>query len=122
MLRMFLENTGENFDHMKPYFVYITTRDHREAETIGRLLVEERLCACMNILPEMHSIYRWNGEINDDREAILIAKTMEDRLDRLRERVLALHSYECPCIVALPVEDGHPPYLNWIFRETRDPQ
>lgn len=105
---------------MKHYFVYITTGDREEAETIGRQIVEERLAACVNIVGGMHSIYWWDDEVNDGHETILIAKTMEDRLDALRERVVTLHSYDCPCVVALPIEGGHQPYLDWILRETRD--
>ncbi|HKI43817.1 MAG TPA: divalent-cation tolerance protein CutA [Balneolales bacterium] len=105
---------------MKHYFVYITTSNREEAEAIGRQLVEEHLAACVNIVGGMHSIYWWNDEVNDGHETILIAKTMEDRLDALRERVVTLHSYDCPCIVALPIEGGHQPYLDWILKETRD--
>lgn len=80
--------------------------------------MEERLAACVNILPAMQSLYRWEGKIVEEEEAVLIAKTTADALSALRERVCELHSYTCPCIVALPVLSGHEPYLAWIRTET----
>jgi len=95
-------------------WVYITTGDVAEAQAIGRALVEARLAACVNIFPQMESLYRWEGRLQQDREAVLIAKTVTDRFDSLKNKVLELHSYECPCIIALPVAQGHTAYINWI--------
>ena len=104
---------------MELRFVYITTQNSEEARRIGRALVEERLAACVNILDGMHSIYWWEGEIQDDRETVLIAKTRDALLPALIERVKALHSYSCPCVVALPIIAGNPEYLAWLREEAR---
>jgi periplasmic divalent cation tolerance protein len=104
---------------MQVYFVYMTTRDEAEALVIGRTLVEERLAACINILPAMTSVYWWEGELEQSSEAVLIAKTQQGLVPELIERVKRLHSYACPSIVAWPVHAGHQPYLDWIEKETR---
>lgn len=103
---------------MSAMFVYITTKDAAEAGRIGRALVEERLAACANILENMRSIYRWEGKIVEDSEAVLVAKTTKNRVAELTERVKALHSYTLPCVIALPIEAGNAPYLEWIAKET----
>jgi periplasmic divalent cation tolerance protein len=100
-------------------FVYITTSDKEQARSIGRVLVEEHLAACVNIIDGMESIYYWNNSICEDKEALLIAKTREDLLIELTQRVKSLHSYECPCIIALPIISGNQEYLNWIEASTR---
>lgn len=99
-------------------FVYVTAGSADEARKIGRVLVEERLAACANIIDGMHSIYRWEGDIQEDAECVLIAKTREAHVAALIERVKALHSYSCPCIVTLPVLGGNPDYLAWLESET----
>lgn len=99
-------------------FVYITTGSTDEAQTIGVSLVEARLAACANIIDGMRSIYRWNDEIREDRETILIVKTRESLVDELVAWVKEIHSYECPCIVALPVKGGNGEFLEWIAQET----
>ena len=96
------------------YLVYITLGDKTEAKRMGMTLVESRLAACVNIIDEMHSMYWWEGQIQEDQEVILLAKTTENNLPALKEKVNAMHSYECPCIVCLPVTDGHGPYMDWI--------
>lgn len=103
---------------MKVYFVYITTSDATEAEKIGTRLVEEKLVACANILPTMKSIYEWKGKIENASEAVLIAKTTEDHLESLTARVKELHSYELPCIVALPIKGGNQDFLDWVGSQT----
>lgn len=103
---------------MKPCFVYITAKDRAEARAIGEKLVNERLAACVNILDGMESVYRWKGQVESAGEAVLIAKTREDLVAKLTERVKALHSYDCPCIVALPITGGNPDFLDWIENET----
>ena len=95
-------------------WVYMTAADKAEAETIGKSLVESNLAACVNIVDGMQSVYRWEGEVQQAREAILIAKTTEEQLDGLKDRVVSLHSYDCPCILALPVCGGHAPFTAWI--------
>lgn len=102
-------------------FVYMTAPNRDEALRIGRALVEQRLAACINVLPGMTSVYWWEGAVDTSDEAVLIAKTTADRLDALVSAVSALHPYQCPCIVALPIEAGHPGYLEWVVRETHPP-
>ena len=99
--------------------IYITTKNKAEAERIGRILVEERLAACVNIIDGMNSIYRWEGKLMQDTETVLIAKTVQDKVSVLTERVKALHSYDCPCVVALPIHDGNESFLNWVAGEVR---
>ncbi len=93
---------------------YITTRDADEAATIGRKLVEERWCACVNILPGMRSIYRWEGKIEQAEEAVLIAKTRAALFPALAARVRALHSYSTPCVLELKVARGDVAYVRWL--------
>jgi periplasmic divalent cation tolerance protein len=81
--------------------------------------VESRLAACVNILDNMQSIYRWEEEIQQDTEVVLIAKTTDSLISELIEKVIALHSYDCPCIVSLPISDGYPPFLDWIRAEVK---
>ncbi len=103
---------------MSAYLVYITTSDAAEARRIGRALVEARLAACANVQERITSIYRWEGEVREDTEAVLIAKTTKALAPALTEKAVALHSYDCPCVVALPIESGNPAFLDWIASET----
>jgi periplasmic divalent cation tolerance protein len=104
------------------YFVYITTSGKEEARQIGQALVDEKLTACANIVDGMEAIYRWDGNIVHDNETVLIAKTTGGRLEALEARVKALHSYDVPCIVAMPIGFGSPEYLDWIRAETINEQ
>ena len=99
---------------MQFYFVYITTANIADARKIGEVLVEEKLAACANILPQMESIYRWKGAIERENEVVLIAKTRDNLLESLTNRVLELHPYECPCVVGIPVNGGHDGYFSWL--------
>lgn len=99
--------------------VLVTTPSAEKAAEIARALVAERLAACGNVVPGLRSIYRWEGKIEDEAEALLLLKTTRARFEALRERVLALHPYQVPEVVALPVEAGSAPYLAWIDAETR---
>lgn len=103
---------------MERIMVYITTPDLDVARRIARTLVEERLAACANILPGVESFYRWQGAVQHDQEVALIVKTRAALLEALMERVVALHPYEVPCIVALPLNQGHEPFLRWIDATT----
>ena len=98
--------------------IYITTEDENEARRIGRTLVEEKLAACVNIHP-IQSIYRWEGEIHEEGEIALLVKTTAELADEVIRRVKELHSYEVPCIVSLPIENGYPDYLKWIEESTK---
>ncbi len=100
-------------------FVYITTKNKKEAEKIGRVLVKEKLAACVNIIGNINSIYRWKGKVEEDKEVILIAKTKNNLLAELIKKVKALHSYKCPDIVALPIKGGSKDYLKWISENTK---
>lgn len=99
-------------------FIYMTAGSTEEARRIGGALVEERLAACVNVIEGMTSIYRWQGEIRYDTEAVLIAKTVRARVAALTDRVKALHSYTCPCVVALNLEGGNDDFLAWIGEQT----
>ena len=102
---------------MQYCFVYITTKDESEAKRIGRVLVEEKLVACVNIHPT-NSIYRWKGKIQEESEATVLAKTKASLVDEIISRVKELHSYEVPCIISFPIEKGNPDYLQWIEEST----
>lgn len=104
---------------MQHYFVYMTTKDTEEAREIGRYLVQSKIAACVNILDNMNAMYIWEGQFQDDNEAVMIAKTTEDKLSELIAAVKSRHSYECPCIVALPIAQGHPDFLKWISDQVR---
>jgi periplasmic divalent cation tolerance protein len=99
--------------------VYMTAPTAAEAETIARALVEEKLAACVNIIPGLRSIYRWEGKLVEENEVALIAKSRAELFEALSVRVKALHSYSCPCIVATPLSAGYPPYLDWLAGETK---
>lgn len=103
---------------MQAMWVYATTSSRQEALSIGRAVVSERLAACANILDGMISIYWWERSLQEEGEASLILKTRSDLIDRLTARIRELHSYACPCVVAMPILAGNPGYLDWIFRET----
>jgi periplasmic divalent cation tolerance protein len=99
--------------------VLVTAPTPDRAAEIARALVEERLAACGNVVQGIRSIYRWEGKVQEDAEALLVLKTTRARFDALRDRVLALHPYEVPEVIALPVEAGSARYLAWIADETR---
>ena len=96
------------------YLVYMTAGDKDEARTIGRVLVESRLAACVNILENMTSIYGWEGRLQEDHEVVLLAKTTADRFNELKTKVVEIHSYDCPCILGFYASEGYPPFLDWI--------
>lgn len=98
--------------------IYITTESSEQAERIGRTLVEERLAACVNILPSMRSIYQWQGQLEMASEAVLLAKTRQSLAEALLARVKTLHSYDVPCAVVLPIQGGLPQFLSWLEAET----
>lgn len=104
------------------FFVLLSTcPDTETARRLARALVEESLAACVNVVPAVWSIYRWNEAVQSDEETLMIIKTTAGRLAEARERVVALHPYELPEVVALPVADGHHPYLAWVAAATRTP-
>lgn len=99
--------------------VYITAKDMTEAQGLGQKLVEEKLCACINILPQMKSIYRWKGSVNQDDEVVILAKTTEKNVKALIDRVEELHSYDTPCAIILPIEKASAGYGNWLIDQLK---
>jgi periplasmic divalent cation tolerance protein len=98
--------------------IYVICKDSKEAESIGRTLVEKRLVACVNIIPEITSFFRWKGEVRKEGEALLLAKTRESLVEKITETVKELHSYSVPCITSFPITKGNREYLKWIDKET----
>ena len=105
----------------KPVLVYSTFPSAEAAETVGRELVEQRLAACVNILPAMTSIYRWEEAIARDAEAVMLIKTRRSLASRVMDEVRARHSYENPALLVLEVADGAPGYLRWLLEGTIGP-
>jgi periplasmic divalent cation tolerance protein len=93
--------------------------DAAVAKTIARRLVEQRLAACVNILPGVQSVYQWQGAIEEASEVTLLAKTVQARYAELEAAIKAAHPYEVPEIIALPITTGLPQYLDWITEETK---
>ena len=100
--------------------VLTTTGSEAEAQKIARHLVENRMAACINIVPQIDSVYRWQGKVEEAREWLLLIKTTADAFEKVREAIAELHSYELPECVCLKVEDGSPHYLQWIADSVAD--
>jgi len=103
---------------MNTVLVYVTAATREDAVTLGRDVVGRRLAACANILGEMTSIYRWQGEIAEDSEVAMLLKTRRSLIEPLVARIKALHGYDCPCVVAVGIEGGNSEFLDWIAEET----
>jgi len=101
--------------------VFMTAANGEEATRLAEMLVGAHLAACVQILPEMESVYRWQGKIERQSEVLLLAKTTRAKFPDLEREVRALHSYDTPEIIAVPVVDGSAPYLDWLTRAT-DPR
>ena len=99
--------------------VLITVPDETVAGTVARTLVEQRLAAGVNIIPGLTSIYHWRGKIEEASELLLLAITSEERFAELEEAVKAMHPYETPEIIALPITLGSSEYLSWVHKETK---
>lgn len=93
---------------------YCTCPDADSAQRIAHALVSERLAACVNQLPGVSSTYRWQGQVHTDPEHLLLIKTCASRFEALRQRLLALHPYQLPELIAVPIEHAHEPYLDWL--------
>ncbi|OHC38486.1 divalent-cation tolerance protein CutA [Rhodanobacter soli] len=93
---------------------YCSCPDAASAQAIAEALVGERLAACVNRLPAVHSTYRWQGAVTRDSEELLLIKTTAARFDALKARLLELHPYELPELIAVPVQHGHEAYLDWV--------
>ena len=96
--------------------VFMTAANGEEATRLAEMLVGAHLAACVQILPEMESVYRWQGKIERSSEVLLIAKTTREKFDDLEREVRALHSYDTPEIVAVPIVAGSAPYLEWLIK------
>lgn len=94
--------------------VLTTASSEQEARKIARHLVENRLAACVNVIPHVESIYRWQGKVDASREWLLLVKTSQERFPGVRDAIGELHSYEVPECIAVSVEDGSLPYLQWV--------
>ncbi|MFL5310476.1 MAG: divalent-cation tolerance protein CutA [Myxococcales bacterium] len=99
--------------------VFTTLPSADKAAELAKVLVEERLAACANLLPAVRSIYRWQGKLQDENEVLVLLKTRAEHLERLKLRILELHPYEVPEVLAVPVEAGYQPYLEWLAGETK---
>jgi len=104
---------------MTDYIVVYVTAPQDEAVDLAKTLVEERLVACVNLVPGLRSIYWWRGKVEDEPEVLCIMKTRSNLFESLRDRVRELHSYEVEEIIALPIVAGNPPYLDWIKENTK---
>ncbi len=118
---MRLSRPGSRIDNesMQALIVICTCPDEVVAKRIAEALVGERLAACVNLLPAVASTYRWEGKICRETESMMLIKTTRDRFQALRERLLSLHPYDVPEIVAVDIATGSAAYLDWIGRETR---
>jgi periplasmic divalent cation tolerance protein len=105
---------------MSARLVYVTCPSPELALDIARAVVGERLAACANLVGAGTSLYWWEGRLEEAQETFLVLKTREALVDALTARVVALHPYDCPAVVALPILAGHAPYLAWIEAETRE--
>ena len=99
-------------------WVYMTAGSIEEAKSIGQILVVQNLAACVNLLENMTSIYIWKDKLEEDQEVVIIAKTRKTLIPKLIETVNSLHSYDCPCILELPIQGGNPEFLSWIESQT----
>jgi periplasmic divalent cation tolerance protein len=102
---------------MSALFVYITCSSAEEAQNIAKTVVEQRLAACANIMAAHEAVYWWEGDVKTGQEVAVIFKTRAGLFKKLEAAIKALHSYEVPCIVALPIKKGHAPFLKWIEDE-----
>ena len=98
--------------------IYTTINDEQDARKIANFLIQEQIVACVNIIPNIESIYRWKGRIEEEKEYILIAKTVDENVNKTINRIKELHNYEIPDIIAVPIIDGNTDYLDYIKRET----
>ena len=99
--------------------ILCTCPNQESAINIASILVEEQLVACVNVLPQVTSIYRWQGKIEQDSEVLLIAKTSKDSFEHVSARIKQLHSYDVPEVIALDIQQGNSEYLNWISKSLK---
>ena len=106
---------------MKKYgFVYVTVPDEKTAKEIAHQCIDQKLSACANIFPPHLSCYKWKGEKREEKEVVLILKTREDLFENLCSTIKSLHTYECPCIVFIPLSKGYLPFFSWMDSQLKD--
>jgi periplasmic divalent cation tolerance protein len=103
---------------MEIQLVYTTWPTTESAKAAATQLLEKRLIACANILPPSLSLYRWEGTLKEEHEVIMVLKLPRATLDAAMETLLAIHPYDCPCVVVLPVEGGNAAFLRWVTEQT----
>ena len=96
---------------------YITAESMEEAESLAKQLVEDRLVACVNVIPKIKSYFYWEGKAQSEEEVLLFGKTRSDVVEKLIEKVKMIHSYDVPCIVTWKMGEGNPDFLDWIDNE-----
>jgi periplasmic divalent cation tolerance protein len=103
-----------------PVILYVTVSSREEGISIGRALVEENLAACANVTDGLTSIFRWEGAVREEGEALLVAKTERALIDAATDLIKLEHSYDCPCVVAIPIVGGNQQFIDWIATETAE--
>jgi periplasmic divalent cation tolerance protein len=101
-----------------PKLIYCSTKDSKEARTIAQTILKEKLVACVNIIPSVESMYRWKGDIENQKEAVMIIKTVDEKVKSTITRIHELHSYDVPEIIVLHLVDGLPAYFDFLRKET----
>ena len=100
--------------YVKFCFIYVTVENFKQAEIIAELAIKNKLCACANIFPEIHSMFEWEGKVNLEKETVLILKTIESKFQKLEKLISENHTYETPCILKLDILKGNKKFLNWL--------
>mgnify|MGYP002000549864 CR=1 FL=1 len=100
--------------------ILVTASNKKEAEIIAKLLIEERLAACVNIVPTISSIYSWEGKVHHENESLMLIKTTRDMFDHVNEKVEAIHSYDTVEIISLEITQGSTKYLQWIDQSIKN--
>jgi periplasmic divalent cation tolerance protein len=104
---------------MTDAMLVLTTLPNADAAAeMAKHIVDERLAACANLFPAVRSIYKWQAKVEDQNEILVLFKTRQEHFERLKSRILELHPYEVPEVLAIPVEQAYQPYLEWLARET----
>ena len=100
--------------NVKFCFIYVTVENFKQAEIIAELAIKNKLCACANIFPKIHSMFEWEGKVNLEKETVLILKTIESKFQKLEKLISENHTYETPCILKLDISKGNKKFLNWL--------
>ncbi|XP_017114093.1 protein CutA homolog [Drosophila elegans] len=113
-ISMMSDQTGESYQAGSSSVAFVTTPDRETARKLARSIIERKLAACVNIVPQIESIYLWEGKVNEDNEFLLMMKTRTSRIDELSKFVRENHPYSVAEVISLPIQNGNPPYLDWI--------